>query len=66
MMIILISHNLFIRLDFILSFNSGKVFPKVSIGVCNAVCIVIPATFIAATPVGAKISNCGLCRVAFF
>ena len=40
------------KLHFILSGNSGNFVPKCPTGIPKAVCIVVPSTCIAATPVG--------------
>ena len=47
------SDKWFLKPHFILSCNGGKFVPKFSTGIPKAVCIVVPSTCIAATPVGA-------------
>ena len=51
------SDNLFLNMNLILSLNGGKCFPKHPTRIFRPVCIVVPFTFIAATPVGARSST---------
>ena len=43
----------------ILSHNGGNIVPKSPMGIPKAVCIVVPSTCVAATPVGAIINTLG-------